>query len=128
MKNKILPYVAGSILFTFLTGCAQHSSSLHSEEERVTHSKAALYTEIHNNKHLKKIVIKAAKEKGWRITKFTENSVIAEKFNEQNPKATTIKIEDGIVDFDNMPGTDDSDIVDLKEYIQDLLKAEKEGY
>ena len=126
MRNKILTMVIGGIILTVFTGCAQHSSSVLKEDETLTHSKDAVFTKMHNDKELKKIVVKAAKEKGWRVTKFTENSIIAEKFNSGNSKATTIKIRNGIVDFDMMDGTDESDIVDLKEYIEDLTRAQED--
>ncbi len=127
MKKVLLATLLGSSMLLLSTGCS-NTSSPKAGEETVTHSEQALYTDIHDDKHLKQIVFKAAKEKGWRVTKFTEKSVVAEKFDTENPKATTIKIQNGVIDFDNMPGTDESDIVDLKEYMEDLLKTEQEGH
>lgn len=127
MKKFLLTTLIGSTLLTLYTGCTSPSSP-NAGQESVSHSKAALYTKVHNDKQLKQLVIKAAKVKGWRVTNFKEKSIIAEKFDSQTPKATTITVQNGIVDFDFLDGTDESDIVDLREYIEDLTKTEEEGH
>ncbi len=111
--------VAGALL---LSGCG--GGNAHPDNPSL--SKNAVYTNIDDNEKLKNIVTKAAKEKEWRITKFKANAVIAEKFDEKEPKSTTIKFEHGYVDFDNAVGTEDDDIIDLKEYIEDLSHEEQE--
>lgn len=127
MKKFLLTTLLGTTLLTFYSGCSNPSSP-EAGQESISHSKSALYTHIHNDKKLKQLVIKAAKEKGWRVTNFKENSIIAEKFDSDTPKATTVTVRNGIVDFDNLDGTDANDIVDLRDYIEDLTKAEEEGY
>ena len=125
MKKFLLVTLVSTTAFLLFSGC---TSSPLVGEESVIHSKEALYTHMRDDKHLKNLVIKAANETGWRTTEFTQKSIIAEKFDSDNPKATTIKIENGIIDFDNMSGTDNSDIVDLKEYIEDILESEQNGH
>ena len=127
MKKILLATLIGTTLVTLYSGCSNPSSP-NQEQDTLSYSKSALYTQMHNDKKLKQLVTKAAKEKGWRVTNFKENSIIAEKFGSNSSKATTITIKNGVVDFDNMAGTEDDDIVDLKEYIEDLTQTEKEGY
>ena len=124
MQKKIMTGVAFSLVL-LLGGCGAKNTTPLASQESVTHTKNAIYTPIKENKKLKQKVLQAAKEKGWRVTPLNESTLIAEKFDSQPPKATTIKIGNGVVDFDNMDGTDDSDIVDLKEYIQDLTQEEQ---
>lgn len=127
MKKILFSALLGTAVLTLYGGCSS-TSSPQADQESVAHSKSALYTQMYNDKRLKQLLIKAAKEKGWRVTNFKESSIIAEKFDSDNPKATTITVRNGIVDFDFLDGTDESDIVDLRDYIEDLTKAEKEGY
>jgi len=122
MKKLLLLSFAATLSLSLLTGCS--SNKVYPED--ATLSKNGIYTNIHDHKKLKKIVIKAAKEKGWRVTEYKENAIIAEKVGDGDSKATTIKIHNNNIDFENSANTDDSDIVDLKEYIQDLT-AEQEG-
>lgn len=125
MQKKIAVSVAFSLAVIF-AGCEGGNTSVASQQESVTHSSNTIYTSITNDKNLKNIVIKAAKEKGWRTTLLGEKTIIAEKFDSDTPKGTTIKVGEGVVHFDNMEGTNDSDIVDLKEYIEDLSHAKGE--
>ena len=121
MQKKILAGVTFSLALLF-SGC--HNNVPNPSQEGAVHSENAVYTSIKDNKKLRKITLKAAKEKGWRTTPLGEHRIIAEKFDSDTPKRTTIKIGNGVVDFDNMDGTDSGDIVDLKEYIEDLTKKE----
>ena len=128
MTKILLSTLLSATLVTLYSGCSSTPSSPNKNQESASHSSSALYTQMHNDKKLKQLTIKAAKEKGWRVTNFTNNSIIVEKVDTDNPKAATISIRNGVVDFDYMDGTDEDDIVDLKEYLEDLTNAEKEGY
>ncbi len=125
MQKKLIAGVTFSLVLLF-GGCSHTSPS--ASQESASHSENAVYSSVKNDKQLKKLVQKAAKEQGWRTTALGENAIIAEKFDSDNPKATTIKIGNGVVDFNNMEGTDSGDIVDLKEYIEDLLEAQQEEH
>jgi len=121
MKKLLLLSLSATLTLSLMTGC----SSKNAYPEDATLSENGIYTNIHDHKKLKKLVIKAAKEKGWRVTEYTENAVIAEKVGDGDTKATTIKIHNNNIDFENSDDTDNGDIVDLKEYIEDLTAAEE---
>ena len=125
MQKKILAGVTFSIVI-LMSGCGGESPS--PSQESAAHSKGALYTSVKSNKKLKSVVLEAAKEQGWRTTPLGDNAIVAEKFGSDPAKRTTIKIGNGVVDFDNMEGTSDGDISDLKEHIEDLISKEQEKH
>ena len=114
--------LSSCLVLILLVGCS--SNNPHPNNPTTTQN--AIYTKIHNHNKLKEMIKSAAKEKGWRITEFKENALIAEKFDDENPKATTIKLNDGYIDFDNNSGTSDGDIVDLRDYIEDYIRTKQE--
>jgi hypothetical protein len=121
MRKIVSICFTGSLVISILAGCS--SKNLHPQDP--SHSSSVIYTNMKNNSKLKNIIKKAAQEKGWRVTEFKENALIAEKFDDENPKYTTIKFQNGYIDFDNGEGTSEDDIVDLKEYIDDLTHTEE---
>ncbi len=127
MKKTLLTTLIGATVLTLYSGCSNPSLP-DATQESASHSKSALYTQMHNDKKLKQLVIKAAKEKGWRVTNLSDKTIVAENFDSDKPIETTISIRNGVVDFDYLPGIDESKIVDLREYIEDLIKAQQEGY
>jgi len=121
MKKLLLLSVAATLSLSLLTGC----SSTQAHPEDATMSENGVYTNIENHKKLQKIVEKAAHEKGWRLTKLNDHIYIAEKIGDDETKSTTIKLHNSNIDFENSEGTDAGDIVDLKEYIEDLTAEEE---
>jgi hypothetical protein len=118
MKKMLTHSFLAGITVAVLAGCS--SSTPQVKDESL--SDEALYIKIHDNKKFQEIVKEAAQKDGWRITEFKENALIAEKFDDDEAKETTIKFVHGYVDFENAEGTDEDDIDDLKEYIEDIAE------
>jgi len=120
MQKVITATLTGALSFMLLSGCNNSP-----QPDNPSLSQNALYTNVKDSSKLKTIVIKAAKEKGWRVTEFKSDALIIEKLNGDNAKSATLKIAHGSVDFEDLDNPDDDDIVDLKEYIEDLAKQEQ---
>ncbi len=120
MKKIVSVTLSSAVALLLLGGCG---SSPQPSDPSLT--KNALYTNIKDDEKLKKIVVKAAKEKGWRVTEFKRDAIIVEKPNGENAKSATVKILHGNVDFEDIQDLNDDDIVDLREYIDDLTKEEQ---
>lgn len=69
-----------------LNGCAVDSAS-------PTDAQTASYTQFDKTLTLKEVstlIMEAGEKAGWRMTKLSENSVVAEKINGDNATATTV--------------------------------------
>jgi hypothetical protein len=124
MKKLLTHSFLAGITIAVLTGC----SGSQPQVKDGSLSDNAIYTKIHDHQKLKKIIKEAAKKDGWRVTEFKENALVAEKFDDDEPKETTIKFVQGHVDFDNAEGTTNDDIDDLRENIEDLAEDAEETH
>jgi len=77
----------------------------------------ALYVNTHNNEKILHAIEKAGEANGWKITEFKNNEVIAEKSDDGDTISSSIKFQDGHIEFSNSDAASDlsSDIEDALE-------------
>jgi len=77
----------------------------------------ALYVNTHDNEKIFHAIEKAGEANGWKITKFKNNEVIAEQTNDGDTISSSIKFQDGHIEFSNSAAASDlsSDIEDALE-------------
>jgi len=125
MKKITSLTLISSVALLLITGCGGSGPTAENEGHNDAKiSKNALYVNTYNNKKLAKAIQQAGEESGWKITKFKTNAVVAEKVNEDNTYATTLKFNNGHVEFENAEGTTDSDVEDLRDAIENIANAE----
>lgn len=122
MKKIISLTLISSVALLLTTGCGGSGPSADPSI-----SENALYTNMHNNEKLLKVIHKAGSASGWKITDFKSNMVVAEKVDGDNTYASTLKFNDGHVEFENAEGTSDGDIDDLRDAIEDIAE-EKDSH
>lgn len=123
MKNIISLTLISSVTLMLTTGCGGAGPSAHDPSI----SENALYVNTHNNEKLSKAIHKAGEATGWKITSFKSNAVIAEKVSGDTTYASTLKFNDGHVEFENADGTSDGDLDDLRDAIEDIAN-EKDSH
>ena len=121
MKKIISLTLISSVALMLITGCGGSGPSAEHNDPSI--NKNALYTNMHNNEKLAKVIHKAGEENGWKITKFKSNTVIAEKVAGDSTYGSTLKFNDGHIEFENAEGTSDGDLDDLRDAIEDAAKA-----
>lgn len=77
----------------------------------------ALYVNTHDNKKVLHAIKKAAEANGWNITEFKNNEVIAEKTADSKTVSSSIKFQNGHIEF-----SDDSAASDLSGDIKEALE------
>ena len=77
----------------------------------------ALYVNTHDSKKILHAIEKAGEENGWKITEFKGNEVIAEKTNDGDTISSSIKFQDGHIEFSN-----DAAASDLSDDIEEALE------
>lgn len=115
MKKIISITLISSVALMLTTGCGGAGPSAHdpSLNENV------LYVNTHNNNKIAKAIHKAGESTGWKITEFKSNAVISEKMDGDTTYASTLKFNDGHIEFENAEGTSDGDIDDLRDAIEE---------
>ncbi len=120
MKKILSLTLISSVALMLITGCGGSEPSV--KDPSVNEN--ALYIKTHDNKKIAKAIHEAGEKAGWRITNFKSNALLAEKFDGDTAYATIARFQDGHIEFDNEDGTSDSDIDDLKDAIQEVLKED----
>ncbi|MEN8303688.1 MAG: hypothetical protein ABFQ64_06435 [Campylobacterota bacterium] len=93
--KKILTLGLISVLTLALsTGC----NSTHGDPSV---SADALYVNTHDNEKILHAIKEAGKENGWEITEFKANEVIVEKSSGGDSISSSIKFQDGHIEFSN---------------------------
>lgn len=123
MKKIISLTLISSVAVMLITGCGGSGPSSHDPSI----SENALYVNTHNNEKLAHAIHKAGEITGWKITEFKSNAVIAEKTDGDTTYASTLKFNDGHVEFENAHGTSDGDVDDLRDAIEDIAN-EKDSH
>ncbi len=77
----------------------------------------ALYVNTHDNEKILHAIEKAGKANGWKITEFKSNEVIAEKTDDGDTVSSSIKFQDGHIEFSN-----DDAASDLSSDIEEALE------
>ena len=85
-------------------------------------SSDALYVNTHNGEKILHAIEKAGKENGWKITKFKANEVIAEKTDGGDTISSSIKFEEGHIEFSNDAAASDLSS-DIKEALENSSSA-----
>ena len=86
-------------------------------------STGSLQVKTNNNAKIAHAIEKAGQKAGWKITEFKSNEVIAEKTEGEETVSSSVKFDDGQINFSN-----ESDTADLREAIEEELTKEKSAH
>ena len=125
MKKIISATLISSVALMLITGCGGSGPSTNHNDPSINEN--ALYVNMHDNKKLIKAINKAGEATGWKITKFKTNALIAEKVDGDHTYASTLKFNDGHIEFENENGTSDGDLDSLRDAIEEYAN-EKSSY
>lgn len=110
MKKILTLSLISALTLVLSTGC----NSTHGDPSV---SADALYVNTHDNKKILHAIEKAGEENGWKITEFKSNEVIAEKTDDGETVSSSIKFQDGHIEFSN-----DDAASDLSSDIEEALE------
>ncbi len=112
LKTLLSIISISSLALVLTTGCA---STGQNDPEGNLHNGAS-YGQL-NNKEVRKVIMEAGEEAGWKMTPFKRSTIIAEDLNEEDPQMITVIFEDGYITYDG------EDYGDLEDAIDDALEA-----
>ena len=81
-----------------------------------------LQVKTHDNEKILHAIEKAGKQNNWNITEFKNNEVIAEKTDNGETVSSSIKFQDGNIQFSNSEAASDLS-GDIKEALEDTSSA-----
>lgn len=104
MKKILTLSLISALTLVLSTGCISTSGD-------------GLQVKTHDNEKILHAIEKAGKKNGWKITEFKNNEVIAEKTDDGDTVSSSIKFQDGNIQFSNSAAASDlsSDIEDALE-------------
>ena len=104
MKKILSISLISALTLVLSTGCISTSGD-------------GLQVKTHDNEKILHAIEKAGKKNGWKITEFKNNEVIAEKTDDGDTVSSSIKFQDGNIQFSNSAAASDlsSDIEDALE-------------
>lgn len=82
----------------------------------------AIYVNTHDGEKILHAIEKAGEENGWKITEFKANEVIAEKTEDGDTISSSIKFQDGHIEFSNDAAASDLSS-DIEEALQNSSSA-----
>jgi len=83
----------------------------------------ALHVNTHDNEKVARAIKEAGEKNGWKITEFKNNEVVAEKIDGGETVSSSIKYENGRIEFSN-----DAAASDLSDDIEDALVNSSSGH
>jgi tryptophanase len=92
MKKILSIAVVSAFALILSTGCASKEMSAHIDETDESTIKSAIYIGDTSNEKAIHAIEEAAKNTGWRVTKFKSNAVIVEKIVDDKTISRTIKV------------------------------------
>jgi hypothetical protein len=109
--KKLLNLLLIPTISIFVISCSTtQSPDLDAQTASFTHFK-----QKHSLVEVRKLILKAGKEEGWRMTEFKDNEVIAEKVSDGDTQAVSIKFSKNY--FHITPPNDD-----LEDAIEEKLQ------
>ncbi len=123
MKKILSITLISAIALLLSTGCSSKSDSAAPESRDAKVSADALYVNTHNNKKIAQAIEKAGEKTGWKITKFKNNEVIAEKTDDEETISSSIKFSEGHIEFGNADATSD-----LRDAIEEELSKNSSAH
>ena len=110
MKKIVSLSLISALTLVLSTGC----NSTHGDPSV---SEDALYVNTHDNEKILHAIEKAGKANGWKITEFKSNEVVAEKTDDGETVSSSIKFQEGHIEFSN-----DEAASDLSDDIEEALE------
>ena len=113
MKKILSLSLISALTLVLSTGC----NSTHGDPSV---SEDALYVNTHDNEKILHAIETAGEENGWKITEFKYNEVIAEKTDDGETVSSSIKFQEGHIEFSNSDAASDlsSDIEEALEKVE----------